>query len=67
MKFSDLNEFDKLKVWLFYKIIFIKLKIYDKYEFNHLTFEDFKIHKYGGHNWGEQDRILDLFRKEIFG
>lgn len=67
MKFQELDEYDKFRVYWWYRLKFIYLKVIHGQEgYNIASFEEFKVHKYGGHNWGEGDRILDLFANEIF-
>lgn len=67
MKFQELDEYEKFKVYWFYRIKFIFLKfIHGQEGYNIASFEEFKAHKYSGHDWGEADRLLNLFEKEIF-
>ena len=65
MKFNDLTQEDKFKVWFDYKLVFIFMKHIDKFIFNEMTFEEFCNHKYN-ENYGEADRWLSIFKDRIF-
>lgn len=43
MKFNDLTQEDKFKVWFDYKLVFIFMKHIDKFIFNEMTLKSFVI------------------------